>query len=112
MAGEEDDRRRGFVAGQTLLEIETAQARHPEIDDEAAGFGTVPGVEEAPGGIERTRGKPLRAHEQRDRIAQGRVVVDHEDHRLFPHVSSVAHGSSSTKRAPPPSFASARKRPP
>src|SRR5258706_4026454 len=96
------------------MKVEPAQARHPDIEDEACGGVRARRVQEVLGGSEGFGAQPDRPDQAAERLAHGRVVVDHEDHGLRRLHAAVraASGNVNWKVSPAISFALAQSRPP
>ena len=86
-SGDEDNRWSVVDAGQTLLEVESAQSGQPDIGDEAARLAPIPLGEKAPRRVERSHRQSFRSNEHRDRVARCRIVIDHENDHIVTHGS-------------------------
>jgi len=82
MAADEDDRYVNVRPGQLRLKVQAVLARQPDIEDQAARGRWRNAVREFADGGEAFRAQTDRTQQAVNRLADIRVVVDYDDHRL------------------------------
>ena len=91
MAGEEDDRKGRVGAGELSLKVEAAQPREAHVEDKASRRIDSGSLQERLGAREDLDRKTHGGEEPPERVADGWVVVDDEDHGS--HRAHAAPGS-------------------
>jgi hypothetical protein len=101
VTGDEDDRDRNIFPCKLLLEIEPAQTRKPDVDDDAARTLWAFASQEFRGGSKQ-RGLQVDGFEQAyQRIANVRIVIDDDDEGLgLAHSTLSSVGSVNCTKAP------------
>src|SRR5436190_12782564 len=99
---------------ELAMELEPAQVRQPNVEDEARGHVGASTVQKLVGGPERLRSKPDGIEKSRDRVPNRPIVVDDEhDGRVRRHgVGSLWTGTMNWNVAPTVAFEVAHKCPP
>jgi hypothetical protein len=82
VAGDEDDRNRHAGLRQLPLNVETARARQPDVQDQACGSARPATMEEFLGCGEGLASQPRRLQQSGDRRTHIRIVVDDEHDRV------------------------------